>query len=257
MPDLYRKHIYKILVISLAFNLLGVIYFARKIYFNKFYGADSFLTSNENASILHYDSIPANADIDKTIILNTLTDRYGYNSYLEIGQGKAENNFDHIKCRIRLGVDPDPTCNAAFCLTSDDFFIQNKASFDLIFVDGLHHNEQVYRDIINSLSCLNNNGTIVVHDCNPRNEDMQVVPQSQSFWTGDVWKAWVRLRSERDDLEMYVVENSGGCGIIRVGRQDLITIPDILTYKYLNENRAYLLNLKSINDFLRQLKDGW
>jgi hypothetical protein len=256
MADFFRKHIYKILIISLVFNISGVIYFARKIYLTRFYGADSFLTSNEYASILHYDSIPAKADIDKTIILNTLADRYGYISYLEIGQGKAENNFNHIKCRIRLGVDPDPSCNAAFCLTSDDFFNQNKASFDLIFVDGLHHNEQVYRDIINSLSFLNNNGTIVVHDCNPRNEDMQVVPQNQPFWTGDVWKAWLRLRSERDDLEMFVVENSGGCGIIRAGRQSVITIPDTLTYQFLAENRKSVLNLQSVNYFLGRMKVG-
>ncbi len=253
MKEFFRKHIYKLLIISLVFNFTGIIYLARKLYYNKFYIENNFLTSNEYASILKYNSVPPDAEIDKTILLNTLADKFGYTSYLEIGQGKAKDNFNWIKCKIKLGVDPDPGCNAAYCLTSDEFFQLNKMTFDLIFIDGLHYEAQVYRDIINSLSCLNKNGTIVVHDCNPENEATQIVPQKEGFWTGDVWKAWVKLRSEKNDIEMFVVKTSG-CGIIRVGEQKSITIPDSLTYKHLSENRDYLLNLKSINDFLVYLK---
>ena len=32
-------------------------------------------------------------------------------------------------------------------MTSDEFFIQNKNTFDLIFIDGLHIYEQVIKDI--------------------------------------------------------------------------------------------------------------
>jgi len=254
MKEFIKRHIYIILTFSVLINCAGVFYAARKIYRNRLYASTKNLVDDRYSSILKYDSLPPETGIDKTIILNTLIERFGYTSYLEIGQGMAKDNFDHINCRIRVGVDPDPVCNASYCLTSDEFFEQNKTTFDLIFVDGLHHNEQVYRDIINSLKCLSKNGTIVVHDCDPVNEGMQAVPRTQDFWTGDVWKGWARLRSERGDIEMFVVKNGNGCGVIRPGEQKTITIPGSLTYSYFNENRDYLLNYKTVNEFLKWIK---
>jgi hypothetical protein len=253
LKGLFKKHVLSLLIISLIINLIGGFYVVRKLY-NRSFSTNNLDLSNKYASLLNYDSIPPDAEIDKTNLLNTFVDKFDYKSYLEIGQGKAENNFNWIKCNIRIGVDPDPSCHAAYCLTSDEFFKLNKATFDLIFIDGLHYKEQVYRDIINSLNCLNKKGTIVVHDCNPKNEAMQVVPIIEGIWTGDVWKAWVKLRSENNDIEMFVVANTGGCGVIRVGKQKTIIVPDSLTYQYLSENREYLLNLKSLNYFLHYLK---
>jgi hypothetical protein len=254
MKEFFRKYIYILLIISLIVNLTGVFFVARKIYRVSLYASNNHFISNRYISILNLDSIPPDEEIDKPNILNTLVDRFNYKSYLEIGQGRPENNFNWIKCKIRLGVDPDPRCNAAYCLPSDEFFEVNRSTFDLIFIDGLHQKDQVYRDIINSLNCLNENGTIVVHDCNPTDEAMQVVPPVQGVWTGDVWRAWLQLRSERDDLEMYVINTANGCGIIRIGKQNTITVPDNISYQSFSENREYLLNLKSINDFLRHIK---
>jgi len=254
MKDFFKKHIYSLLLISLILNLAGVFFVARKLYYVRLNSANNQFILNQYASFLKYDSIPPDVEIDKTSLLNTLIDKFDYQSYLEIGQGKAENNFNRIRCKIRIGVDPDSSCNAAYCLTSDEFFRLNKTTFVLSCVDGLHHKEQVYRDIINSLNCLNKNGTIVVHDCNPSSESKQIVPRTQGIWTGDVWKAWVKLRCEKNDIEMFVLANAGGCGIIRTGEQETITVTDSLTYQYLSENRDYLLNLKSINDFLIYLK---
>lgn len=253
MINFIKKHIWSFLVISVLLNCAALFYAGRKVYNNRIYTAQN-LISEKYSSILDYDSLPAEKEIDKTIVLNTLIEKSGYTSYLEIGQGMAKDNFDHINCRIRIGVDPDKECNAAYSITSDEFFEINKATFDIIFVDGLHHNEQVYRDILNALKCLNKNGTIVVHDCNPGNEGMQEVPRTQDFWTGDVWKAWVKLRSERSDLEMFVLKNGNGCGVIRLGEQKTITIPDSLTYGYFDKNRDYLLNYKTVNEFLNWLK---
>jgi hypothetical protein len=254
MKGLFKNPVFYLLIISLIFNLTGGFFVARKLYYNRLHFANNKFISSKYTSLLNYDSIPPDTEIDKTKLLNTFVYKFNYQSYLEIGQGKAQNNFNWIKCKIRIGVDPDPSCNAAYCLTSDDFFRVNRATFDLIFIDGLHYKDQVYRDIINSLNCLNKNGTIVVHDCNPTNEAMQVVPIRQGDWTGDVWKAWLKLRSEKNDIEMFVVDNSSGCGVIRAGKQNTITLPDSLTYQYLSENREYLLNLKSVNYFLHYLK---
>lgn len=254
MIDFLRKHLKIILVISLVINVFFLAFASIRIFNIRYPKAINYFSSERYGSLLSYDSVPEHKEIDKRILFNTLIEKYGYTSYLEIGQGMAENNLNWIKCRIRIGVDPDPVCNAAYCLPSDEFFRINRETFDLIFIDGLHHADQAYRDIINALKILNQNGTIVVHDCNPFNEGMQMVPRSQDIWTGDVWKAWVRLRSERSDLEMFVVDNDSGFGVIRPGIQKTISVPESLTYQYLSERREYLLNLRSVNYFLDYLK---
>jgi len=86
---------------------------------------------------------------------------------------------------------------------------------------------------------------------------MQIVPRQQpgsTEWTGDVWKAWVKLRATKPDLKMYVIDTCTGCGIIRKGKQETINIPGELTYKVLDENRKEFLNLVDINFFLKDLK---
>ncbi len=208
-------------------------------------------------SLLRIDPLPPRVRIRRSAILNTLVDKYGYQSYLEIGQGNREQNLDWIQCRIRVGVDPAPEVNAAFQMSSDEFFATNNDRFDLVFIDGLHHADQVERDIQNALDILNDKGSIVVHDCNPTEEEMQVHPPSGNIkaWTGDVWKAWARLRATRPDLTMWVVDTDVGCGVIRKGSQKTIEIPDPLTYAQLDTNRAEWLNLVSVQDFLNRLRD--
>jgi SAM-dependent methyltransferase len=206
------------------------------------------------SSVLKYDRIPPGVGLTRTNILNTLVQRYGHSSYLEIGLGLSAANFDWVRCRTKVGVDPDKSLKAAYPMTSDEFFAQNKATFDLIFIDGLHHADQVERDILNALQVLNENGSILVHDCNPTSREMQVIPRSQRVWTGDVWKAWVKLRSKRPDLKMYVINAESGCGLIRRGRQATIELPETLTYEGLAENREKWLNLVEPNAFLEDLK---
>ena len=70
--------------------------------------------------------------------------------------------------------------------------------FDIIFIDGLHHYEQVKKDIINSLNCIEENGVIILHDCIPKSYLEQAVPRSQHLWTGDVWKAFVEIRTKNN-----------------------------------------------------------
>jgi len=209
-----------------------------------------------HSSLLSHDSIPPSALIYRSAILNTLVDRYGHQTYLEIGQGRREDTLDRIDCIVKIGVDPNRRLQAAYQMTSDEFFAINRNTFDLIFIDGLHHADQVERDILNALEVLNENGTIVVHDCNPITEEMQRVPLSgQHAWTGDVWKTWVKFRATRPDLSMAVVDTDFGCGIIRRGNQETIPLPPDLTYDVLDKNRSYLLNLISVQDFVESLKN--
>ena len=41
---------------------------------------------------------------------------------------------------------------------------------------------------------------------NPPSFEMKIVPQTQNHWNGDCWRAWLSLRQERDDLEMFAVD---------------------------------------------------
>jgi hypothetical protein len=210
------------------------------------------------SSLLNVDPIPPRENIKRTAILNTLIEKFHYQSYLEIGQGRKQDNFDWIQCKTKIGVDPDKTLGAAYPLTSDEFFALNKNSFDLIFIDGLHHADQVEKDILNALKVLNNKGTIVVHDCNPKTEEMQIVPQQQATWTGDGWKTWAKLRATRPDLKMYVIDVDFGCGIIQKQDRTLeaVRANRQMSYSVFAKNRKKLLNLIDVADFLRSLKNS-
>lgn len=174
-------------------------------------------------------------------IINDLIKKNGYKSYLEIGVYNKEWNFYKIICKHKVGVDPNPSVCATHAVTSDDYFASNKEKFDIIFIDGLHHCDQVVKDIDNSLLHLNKGGTIVVHDCNPTTKAMQDVPRVQGEWTGDVWKAWMIFR-RCPDLSMKVYDIDYGVGIIQEGKQDPL-IFDNPTYEQFAINKKEWLNL--------------
>jgi len=152
-------------------------------------------------------------------IINYLIKVNNYKSFLEIGT-QEHINFLNINIDKKISVDPDPEVNANFVMSSDDFFKQNKETFDIIFVDGLHHADFAYRDIINSLRILNSGGCVVVHDVIPFSYESQLIPLEKTLkhgsgiWNGDVWKSWIKLRTNRNDLSMKVVNTDHGCGII-------------------------------------------
>ncbi len=76
------------------------------------------------------------------------------------------------------------------------------------------------------------------------------MPQQQSTWTGDCWKAWVRFRMERSDLDMKVVDTDYGLGIIQEGKQKPLPYIYDLDWNGLVANRAEWLNLVSCEEFL-------
>lgn len=182
-------------------------------------------------------------------IINTLIQKNGYKSYLEIGVRKG-GTFRRVRCKRKAGVDVVAYPDATYVMESDEFFKRNDRTYDIIFIDGLHRYEQVVRDIQNSLHILNKGGTIVCHDMNPTTKDMQEVPRKErKEWTGDCWKAWVVLRQHRNDLNMEVVDTDYGCGIIQKGRQKKLKVKESLTYENLDKNRKKWLNLISVEQF--------
>lgn len=187
----------------------------------------------------------------RTTIINRIINRIGAKSYLEIGVREPEGNFNKIICDKKVAVDPVPLGPGIIPLTSDAFFAQNTDTYDVIFIDGLHVAEQVERDILNSLEVLTPGGYIICHDMSPTTEIMQRVPiETTGAWTGDCWKAWINLRSSREDLTMYVVDTDYGVGIITKGSQETLSLGNTpITYSNLEVNRVDWLNLITVEQF--------
>jgi len=217
-------------------------------------------------------------------------------NYVEVGV-QTGFCFFKIKADNKIAVDPDFIIklknkvkayiknfsnfnNKFFELTSDDFFEQQgeylKAigGIDVIFIDGLHLYEQVVTDVENSLKYLNKGGVILVHDCNPLNANAAVraytsqevidmnLPGYDYIWNGDVFKAIVKFRATRKDLDIIVINSDHGVGIVKTGtNKNILPLTteqvDTLTYQELEKNRDAYLNLKTpayFSTFINDLK---
>lgn len=190
----------------------------------------------------------------RTELINGLIQKNNYKTYLEIGvNSPAQPGYNWVGVDIPVKHGVDPNVDTTYKMTSDEFFEKHVSQkYDIVFVDGLHLREQVYRDITNSLNFLNENGVIVVHDCNPVTEITQRRERASDAWHGDVWKAIVQLRIENPELEIYTVNTDEGCGIIKKGKQELLKINEgenCYDYSFLEKNREKAINLISIDTF--------
>ena len=153
--------------------------------------------------------------MNHTQLLNYLADKYKLKAYLEIGVQSTKQNFDKINCKYKIGVDPDCKGYSIHTGTSDSFFSQHnlKSTFDLIFIDGLHHADQVKRDFENSLRCLDDGGFIVIHDCLPEEEKTSLVPRESKQWHGDVYKFVMTLKNY-DGIDFITYDFDNGCCVV-------------------------------------------
>lgn len=197
----------------------------------------------------------------RTEIIQHLIDLRGYRSYLEIGSFRNEN-FMKIIIDKKTSVDPDPDAYANYQMTSDQYFAENKDKFDICFIDGLHQHDQVWRDIRNSLEHLNKDGIIVLHDCLPKNERMQIedfTSHQHEEWTGDVWKAYYKAYSELQ-YKVQVVDTDYGCGIIDTkfiyteGLSWKVHMEDLKYEDFLRLRRDDKYGVISVAEFLERYK---
>lgn len=137
-------------------------------------------------------------------------------------------------------------------MTSDEFFEQNKKTYDIIFIDGLHEQYQVMKDIIHALDIISENGIILIHDCLPETEEAQIVPRRQVTWNGDVWKGIAELIKQ--GVNMKVIDTDCGIGIIKKidnkKTLDLHPLVSNLTWNDFVNSRNELLHVISENEFI-------
>jgi hypothetical protein len=182
-------------------------------------------------------------------VINELLARSDQKRFLEIGVQHGICG-SRVVAREKWGVDPEYTARARphyrhlSKQTSDAFFASLDPSirFDVVMVDGLHHADQVLRDVDNALKHLADGGTIVMHDCNPLTELAQRVPRETGIWNGDCWKAMVALRA-RGDVTAFTINSDHGIGVVRKVPSKPIDVPSALTYDALERDRTRLLGL--------------
>lgn len=229
-------------------------------------------------------------------LLQELVDTNGYTNFLEIGTHKGKTLLP-LRCKYKTAVDPafriSPSFflkhlyenprnlrNHYFMMTSDKFFNQKKSylkkkgNMDLIFIDGLHTFEASLKDVLNSLSWLDSEGAIVIHDCFPPSEAAATpalslkeaagmnIPGWAGTWCGDVWKTVVYLKRKYSEaLEIKVLNSDMGLGIIQVKHsstldRDLDPIVfnsvNAMDYRDLLRKPEHLINLKAVEEL--QLK---
>jgi glycosyltransferase involved in cell wall biosynthesis len=156
------------------------------------------------------------------------------NKYLEIGV-EFGYTFLNTHFSLKIGVDPDPKCDTEtnkliIKCNSDDFFLtlDTNKKFDVIFIDGMHHCENVLRDFNNSIKVLNLKGIILIDDILPLNYNEQLkIPIKHYYengilkygeeWTGDVWKfIYHLLKNYNDNIKFSYFYNINYRGIILI-----------------------------------------
>jgi glycosyltransferase involved in cell wall biosynthesis len=188
----------------------------------------TYLTPNIKYEIFtaNINKLPYNININTRYqIINLLSNPS--QRYFEIG---VENGYTFSNTHFlhKVGIDPIPKYISTnnnldtgkfeeiIKLTSDEYFKSINISddnseivsidsddcidiYDVIFIDGMHHCENVLRDFNNSIKILNKNGLIFIDDCIPLNYNEQFKIPSKHYyengilkyreeWTGDVWK---------------------------------------------------------------------
>jgi hypothetical protein len=201
-----------------------------------------------------------NSEVKRHDIINYLIEQYNLVNYLEIGVFKGEN-IREVKATHKDGVDPAaegfkaPETN--YPITSDEFFKLidgHDIKYDIIFIDGLHHADQVEKDIKNALKHVVDGGFILMHDCNPTSYEAQLIPRQTIAWNGDVWKAFVDFKTHYPSVKSCVVDTDFGVGVIQYinyFQNHLIedVDPQVTDWEYFNQNRKELLNLVTFDEF--------
>lgn len=185
--------------------------------------------------------------LTRTDVLNYLVSWFRLDRYLEVGVAAGEN-FRQVVAVLRHGV--DSAAETTYPMSSDAFFGSGRGCphYDLIFVDGLHEEEQCLRDLEHALARLSPQGWLVVHDANPPTEWHQR-PAAEfrpgEEWNGAVWRAIVRFRVAHPESAVVTLDLDWGCTVIRrrAQRPVRVEVPGPLTWDLFAQHRVALLNL--------------
>jgi hypothetical protein len=245
--------------------------------------ARGLLNSGHQHWLLHGRAEGRSLGWTKAEIINFWADVRGYRTYLEISTPTTGGRFaevDHAKY---------PTCHRLIYRCPRDYadggdidfrsagldiggcVKQIKARglrYDVILVDAFHEYETSLRDLKLALDLVAAGGTVIVHDCDPPHEEVASPHFVAHAWTGVTYRAYLDVVIARDDLTYFTVDTDWGCGVIRKQPSDTppatsgardaliedwrkIGNDNHAAFAFLRANREALLNLVSVEEFLR------
>jgi hypothetical protein len=188
--------------------------------------------------------------MNKIELINYLIKLRNYNRYLEITVHNVQDNFVHIQCADKKQIISGQQNNYQWI--NDD---NEGKKFDIIFIDGIHTEEQVASEIEIAYHCLSGNGVIIIHDCMPPDEwhqrDMKAFKEGEN-WNGTVWKAVLRTFNNTT-YKCTLLDTDWGCGLIDMTEAQIpksMQLPERLDYQI---HYPWLLEYKkSVGAFLRE-----
>ena len=195
-----------------------------------------------------------NSFYTRQAFVNKCLNKFDNPTYLEIGVSYNEL-FNSIPLKLSNKYGVDPKMGGNFRMNSDEFFFKYpNIKFDVVFIDGLHHYEQVQKDTINSIKHLNKKGIILIHDILPRNKFEEFVPRKQLVWSGDVWKVAVELTNNRN-CKFKIVNIDHGIGILKIlDNFKYIEMPELKNKRYDDFLKYYpkfdIINSEQALDFI-------
>ena len=213
----------------------------------------------------------------KMLIVNRLAGFYGHTSFLEISTPTTGRQFfeadptlftrmERITYNLKGLQDAHPvdyrsdTLGIAECVAEIE---RRGVRYDVVLVDPYHDHACSARDLDFAYRVLNDNGTIVVHDCLPPHGGELISPTFVTGgWCGVTFIAYVDFLMKKSP-GFVTVDCDYGCGVIRKGRD-----PDNLldahrhqwssvrgnpdeALKFLSDHKKELLHVQSPRAFKR------
>jgi hypothetical protein len=166
----------------------------------------------------------------KVDLINELSAIHGHRKYLEICTPTTGNMYSAIDrarystCHRLMYSCPSGFNNGLpidFRSSNLDISECVKAvrarelKYDVILVDSFHEYEPSARDLREAVNLLNPAGTIIVHDCFPRDATIAAPECIDGAWCGVTYKAYLDFVLARQDMIFCTVDTDYGCGVIR------------------------------------------
>lgn len=166
----------------------------------------------------------------KIDIINELSAIHGYRKYLEIctpTTGRLYGALDRnrfptchrlmYRCPAEFddGLPIDlrsPNLDIADCVET---IRERGLKYEVILVDPFHEYELSARDLREAFNLLPPNGTIVVHDCFPRDAAIALPVFHEGDWCGVTYKAYLDFVLANERLTFCTIDTDYGCGVVR------------------------------------------
>jgi hypothetical protein len=196
-------------------------------------------------------------DYGRPDIINALIEKFNYKTYLEVGVDRGIT-YAAVNCASKESLDPAPIIPVTYVCNSDQGYLllkYLKKTYDIIFIDAYHQEQQTDRDIHNYFDLLNPKGSLVLHDCGPQNKnevDEYIFLDNRLYslgiysgMCGSTYKAWIKF-NRNNPGKGCVVDTDWGCGVItKLEGDDKINIdytPLSLSWEDFEQNRSKFLN---------------